>query len=119
MLVRRVVQHKLGDDSNAAPMGFPKERFEIVQRAVGRMDVHVVRDVVPVVLQGRRIKRKKPDCGDAEVLKIIELLSQSCEIADPVVIAVEECADVQFINDRVLVPERIVFKCETFSRFGH
>jgi hypothetical protein len=40
-------------------------------------------------------------------LKIIELLEQSRKIADTVPIAVGKCPDVELIDDRILVPERI------------
>ena len=66
------------------------------------MDVRVIGDVVAVVAQRRRKKRKQPQAGDAEVLQIIELLNQARKIADAVVIAVGEGADVQLIDDRVL-----------------
>ena len=37
------------------------EPVEIVQRAVARMDVLVVRDVVAVVAQRRRVERQQPE----------------------------------------------------------
>lgn len=40
-------------------------------------------------------------------MEVIQLLSQSGKIADAVIIAVVKSTDVQFIDDRVLVPERI------------
>ena len=50
--------------------------------------------------------------GDAEALQVVELLRQAREVADAVVVAVEERADVRLVDDGVLVPERI-------RRFGH
>jgi len=41
-------------------------------------------------------------------LQIVELLDQPAEVTYSVVVAVEEGLDVQLIQDRVLVPERIV-----------
>ena len=84
------------------------ERLEVVERAVARMDVPVVGDVVAVVLERRREERQQPEAGDAEVLQVIELARQAAEVADAVVVAVEERLDVRFVDDRVLVPERIV-----------
>ena len=91
-----------------AAVRLAQKQLEILESAVDRMDVRVVGDVVAVVRKRRRIKRQQPERGDAEVLKIIELFGQAREIADAVAVAVAEGADMQFINDRVFVPERIV-----------
>ena len=44
-----------------------------------------------------------------EVLEVVELLDQAGEVADPVVVAVEERLDVQLINDGIFVPRRVGF----------
>src|SRR5437660_71219 len=67
------------------------------------MNVCVVRNVVAVVFEWRRIKRQKPYSRDAKVLEIIQFLGQPAEVADAVVIAVVKRTDVQFVNDRILV----------------
>ena len=89
------------------------EPLEVVQRAVARMDVLVVGDVVAVVAQRRRVERQQPERVDAELLQVVELLGQAGEVADAVVVAVEEGADVRLVDDGVLVPERIghVWRC--------
>ena len=71
-----------------------QELLEVVQGAVGRMDVGVIGDVVAVVAQRRRIERQQPERGDAEVLEVIELADQAAEVADAVAVAVGEGADV-------------------------
>ena len=76
-------------------------------RAVGRVDALVVGDVVAVVAQRRGIERQQPQRRDAEVLQIVELAPQALEIADAVIVGIEERLDVQLIDDRVLVPQRI------------
>ena len=115
MLVRGVVDHELGDDAELAPLGFLHEAAEIRERAEIRIDLTIIGDVVAVVAPGRGIERKQPQRGDAEVLQIVELLGQSFEIADPVVVAVGEGLDVQLIDDGVLVPELVAG--ETRFRF--
>ena len=107
MLIGGVVDDQLGDDADAAPVRLVDEALEVVERAVARMDVLVVGDVVAVVAQRRRIERQQPEAVDAEVLQVVELLRQAREVADAVVVAVEEGADVRLVDDRVLVPERI------------
>ena len=108
MLVGGVVEDQLGDDAQAALVGLADERLEVAQRAVLGLTLGVVGDVVAVVLQRRRIERQQPDRGDAQVLQVVELLGQPLEVADAVAVAVVEGADVQLVDDRVLVPERIV-----------
>ena len=108
MLVGGVVDDQLGDDADAARVRLVDEALEVVQRAVARMDVLVVGDVVAVVAQRRRIERQQPERVDAELLEVVELLRQAGEVADAVVVAVEEGADVHLVDDGVLVPERII-----------
>ena len=67
----------------------------------------IVRDVVAVVSERRGIKRQQPDRVDAEILDVIELLNQPLEVADAVVVRIEERSDVQLVDDGVLVPVRI------------
>src|SRR5215475_12861520 len=83
------------------------------------MNVRIVRDIVAVVFQRGWIEGEKPDRRYSQILEVIQSLSKSRKIADSVVIAVEERADVQFIDDGIFVPERIVFKCEAFRKFWH
>ena len=49
VLVGGVVHHQLGDHAQAAPVGLDDERAKVGQRAVVRVHVFVVRDVVAVV----------------------------------------------------------------------
>ncbi len=112
MLIGGVIEHQLGDHAQAAPVRFAQENFEIFERAVVRMNLGVARDVVTVVPQRRRIERQKPERRDAEIVQIVELFREPFEIADAVGVAVGERADMQLINDRVLVPERIVARSE-------
>ena len=80
---------------------------KIGARAVGWVDAAIVGDVVAVVAQRRGIERQQPQRGDAEVLEVVELPGQALKIADAVIARVEERLDVQLVDDRVLVPERI------------
>ena len=107
MLVGGVVDDELGDDAQAAPLGFRDEAAEILHRAEIGIDVAVVGDVVAVVAAGRGIERQQPERGDAEILQIVELLGQPGEIADAVIVAVDERLDVQLVDDGVLVPELV------------
>ena len=75
VLVRGVVQHELGDDAQAAAVRLARgSARKSRERAVRRVDVGVVGDVVAVVAQRRRVERQQPERGDAEVLQVVELL---------------------------------------------
>ena len=86
----------------SAAMG---EFDEVAERAVARIDAVIVRDIVTVVLAGRRLERHQPDRGDAEPVQIIEPPQQALEIADAVAIGIHIGADGKAIDHAVLVPE--------------
>ena len=105
MLIGRVVEHELGDDSQPTLVRLPDEGPEIPERAVVGVHSLVVGDIVATVLERGWVVRQEPDRRDAQVLEVVELLRQSGEIADPVAVAVVERTDVQLVDDRVPVPE--------------
>lgn len=104
MLIRGVVEDELGDDAQAPALGLAQETLEVVEGPVIGVDVEIVGNVVAVVPQRGGIEGEKPQRGDSEILKIIELLGQPREVALPVGIPVEERPDVQLVDDGVLVP---------------
>ena len=93
-----------------------KKHLEIAQRAISRMDVFVVGDVVAVVFPWRRTEGQKPERRNTEIMKIVELLGEAGEIAHAVAVFIVEGADMYFINDGIFVPQRIVGQS---SRVGH
>ena len=79
VLVRGVVDDQLGDHAQAALVRLVHEGAEVVQRAVGRVHVLVVGDVVAVVAQRRRVERQQPDRVDAQRLHVVEPLASGRE----------------------------------------
>ena len=108
VLVGGVVDDQFGNHLEAAPVRLAHEVLGVGARAVLRVHVAVVGDVVAVVAEGRRVEGQQPEGVDAQVLQVVEFLREALEIADAVVAAVEEGLDVQFVDDGVLVPERVV-----------
>jgi hypothetical protein len=53
-------------------MSFVEEVLEVVDGAIGRVDVGVVGDVVAVVAEGRGKEGQDPKAGDTEFLEVIE-----------------------------------------------
>ena len=74
------------------------------------MDAEEVRDVVAAVPQRRRVHRQEPDAVDAEPLQVVELLRQPAQVARPVVVAVEEAAQVHLVEDGPLEPQRVALE---------
>ena len=97
-----------------------KKSSKIVQRSIIGMDLGVVGDVVAVVFERRDIKGQQPQRRDAQILQIIELFGESLKIADAVAVAVVKGANVDLVNHRVLVPERVVVEKNRcgFSEFA-
>jgi hypothetical protein len=72
------------------------------------MYVLVVGNVIAVILLRRRIEGHEPDRIDPEVADVAEFGGQPLEIADAVVVRIEERLDVELVDDGVLVPKRII-----------
>ena len=83
------------------------------------MDIAVVGNVIAIVAQGRRIEGQQPEGGDAQILQIIELLGQPAKVANAIAIAVVKGADVEFVDDRILVPQGIIVKREDVFVMAH
>ena len=105
MLVRGVVHHEIDDHAQPAIAGGPHELHEVAEGAVIGVDIVEVADVVAVVAVRRGVERHQPETGDAEPGEVIDPAGEPGEVADAVAIAVEECFDIEAIDDRVFPPE--------------
>ncbi len=85
-------------------MGLSQKRLEVAQRSVRGVDTGVVRNIVAVVFERRGVERQQPEGAHAQVLEIIQLLHEPAKVPDAIVVAIVEGADVNLIDDRVLVP---------------
>ena len=84
-----------------------KKRAKILQRSVVWINVEIIRDVIAVILERRRIERQEPERVDTEFLEIIELFDQPAKVSNPICISVVKRLDVQLVNDRVFKPKWI------------
>src|SRR5689334_8354615 len=80
-----------------------------------RINVEIIRNVVAIIAQRRRIKRQEPDRGCTQLGEIIELFNQPAEIPNSIAIAVVKGLNVQLVDDRILVPKRIEGQCAVIS----
>ncbi len=104
VLVARVVHHQIGDDADAAPVSVVEELDEVVEEPEVGVHGEEVTDVVPAVAHGRGVERQQPQAVDAEPLQIVELGPQPREVADAVVVGVEEAAGEHFVEHTPPVP---------------
>src|SRR5437868_11287012 len=86
------------------------ELAEVVDRSVVGVNREEVRDVVAAVPKRGDVHRQQPDAVDAEPLQEVELVDQPAEVARPVVVAVEEPADVDLVEDGALEPDRFALE---------
>ena len=73
MLIGRVIDNQFRDHPDLPAVRLIDKIAHIVDRAVAWIDAGVIGDVVAVVPQRRRIKRKQPDRGHPQFLEIVEL----------------------------------------------
>src|SRR5262245_44185168 len=71
------------------------------------MNTAVVRDVISIVSEGRWVHWQQPQAVNPEVPEVAELSGEALEIADTIPVAVSKRLDVQLVDDRILVPERL------------
>ena len=72
MLVGGVVHHQIDQNTNAALFCAVGKLDEITERAVARIDIVIIGDVVTIVPAGRSLKRHQPNRSHAESMQIIE-----------------------------------------------
>ena len=114
MLIGCVIHDELDHHLQVAVVSGLKKCPKIVDRAIHRVNVQVIGYVIAVILERRGEKRQQPQASDAQILQIIQFLQQSRKIADSIRIAVLERADMQFIDDGILVPQRICCAARPF-----
>jgi hypothetical protein len=87
-----------------ALVGLGDQVVEVLERAVLRVDVLVVGDVVAEVDLRRRIDGREPDGVDAESLQVVEPLGDAVQVADAVAVRILKTARVDLVDDCVLPP---------------
>ena len=119
VLVAGVVDDQFGDHPQAALVGLGDEAAGVCQAAVIRVHGLVFGDVVTVVAPWRGVERQQPQGVDAQLGDVVELADQAGEVADAVVVRIEERLDVQLVDDGVLVPQRVVDEGCRAGTLGH
>ena len=100
VLIRGMVQDQFSDDSQAAVMRLPQEDLEILQRAILRMNLAIVGDIIPVVLERRGVKRQQPHRRHPQVLKVVQLVRQARKVPAAIPVGIMKRAHMHLVNDR-------------------
>jgi predicted LPLAT superfamily acyltransferase len=119
MLVGGVVDDQFGNYPQTAFMGLGDKALHIGEGAVVRVHGFVRGDVVTIVAPWRGVERQQPEGIDPKLGDVVELGDQAGEITDAVVVRIEEGLDVHLVDDRVLVPQRVVDEVCRAGTLGH
>ena len=107
VLIGCMIHNQLDHHLKASLVRRGQKLLEVLDGSVTGVDTQVVRDIVAVILERRRKEREKPEAGDAQVLKVIELLDQTLKVSDSVAIAVKKSPNVKLVDDGIFIPKRI------------
>jgi hypothetical protein len=99
-----VVQNQFCDDAQIASVAFGQKESKIVKASVRWMDADVIGNIVAVVPPRRRAEWQQPQGCDAKVLEVIQLFDKSSKVSSPISVAVVKGANVNFVDDRGLIP---------------
>src|SRR5438105_15721047 len=119
MLVGCVVADQLVQHSQPAPVCLAHQLADVPEPAVNRVDLGEVRDVVSVVTQRRGVEGQQPERINSQLLQVVELLGEPREVTDAVRVAVVERADMHLVDDRVLVPERVLVEAGRQAKYSN
>ena len=111
--VAAVVQDDVQDHAHSTVVRLPHQVLQVLLRAEARVDLQEVLGAVAVVggVEGHLFQdRADPERRHAEVLEIIEPGGEPGEVADAVPVRIHVRAHAQLVDDRVLVPLRVVAK---------
>ena len=105
VLVRDVVRDDVDDRADAERARLRDQLLGLPERAEGRIDRAVVRDVVAGVGQRRRVPGVEPERVDAEPGQVRQARADTGQVAGAVAVGVGEAAYVDLVDDRVAPPE--------------
>src|SRR5207237_2153038 len=111
VLAGGVVQHHVHEHADVTLVRGRDERLEVIVRAVIRLNLVIIRDVVPVI--ARRLgDRHQPHTIGAQPFYVVELLRETAQVADAVAVAVVKRPDEDLVAHCGLLPRRRLKQCE-------
>ena len=88
MFTRGVVRDNIENDAEIELVGSSDQPVDVVERAVTRINVAVIRDVVAMVVPWRGVERGEPDDVDTEPLEVIQTVGDPSDVADAITVTV-------------------------------
>ena len=108
VLVRNMIGDHIDDGPDPERGSLGDQLLRLLERAEGRVDRAVVRDVVAAVGQRRAIPGGEPDGIDPEGRQIGQPRPDPSDVADAIAVAVGEAPDVELVDDGVAPPGALV-----------
>src|SRR4029077_2679150 len=105
MLIACVIEHQLGNNPQARIVSRVQKLFKILQRAVRRINRIVIRNIISIIPQRRRIKGQKPDRRYAQIFQVVQLTEKPLKIANTIMVRVTERLDMKLIDNCLFEPE--------------
>ena len=108
MLDRGVARDEVQQEAEAALVAGLDQRVDVGEGPVLGCDAGVLADVVPEVIERRRIHRREPDGVDAErcvrSAQVVEASEDAAQVADPVTVGIRIAAGIDLVHDGPLPP---------------
>jgi hypothetical protein len=99
-----VIQYKVHNDADIVFPGISCQMLEVLERSIHRIDIFVIRDVIPKVDLRRGIAGCNPNGINSQILQIVEVGVDTLEISDAIIVAIGKASRVDLIEDRMLPP---------------
>ena len=104
MLIRTVVHHKIENNPHAFLLALRHHGIEVLQRPIHRIDILVIRYVIPEIHLWRREAGRNPNRVHAQVVQVPHFRFDTLEISNAVVVAVSKAARIELVKHRTLPP---------------
>ncbi len=100
-----MIYNQIDQNTDAALPASVGKLYKVTQRAVPRINAIVIRNIIAIVTQRRRLKWHEPDRGNAQALQVVQPVHETAKVTNAITICIHICVDREAIDDRILVPE--------------
>ena len=104
MFIGSMVHHQIHDNAKSPGMCLLQHLIKVLHGAELFHNRSVITDIIPIVIIGRLIDRRKPDHINPQIFQIVQSLRDPCNITDAVPVAVHKTAGINLIHYRFFPP---------------
>ena len=108
VLVGRVIEDQVHHDLDPARVGLGEQLVEVAHRAVARVDLVVVLDVVAVVLLRRLVHGGQPEGAHTQRRQVVQARRDAGDGAGTCAFGVLEALGIRLVGDRLLPPRELL-----------